>query len=56
MATRHRELQRVERLLDSVEPDHDDPITDTFPTPSDPPPVEASPAPDIYPFCPNPIC
>ena len=50
---------------DAAEPDHYDPIPDTFPTPSDPPPpeisapevpVEASPAPDIHPFCADTIC
>ena len=65
MAARHWKFSHLERLPDAVEPDHYDPIPDTFPTPSDPPlpeisapevPVEASPAPDIHPFCADTIC
>lgn len=65
MAARHWKFGHLERVPGDAELDHYDPIPDTFPTPSDPPPpeisapvapVEASPAPDIHPFCADTIC
>jgi hypothetical protein len=64
MARHHWRLNRVERL--PVEPDHHDPIPDTFPASSEPSLPDTSPVqpiipdtpppPDIHPFCPDTIC
>lgn len=65
MARHHWRLRSATLLPRYEEPDHHDPIPDTFPTPSSPPPADpspplipeqASPAPDIHPFCADPIC
>jgi hypothetical protein len=65
MAARHWKFGHLKRLPDDAEPDHYDPIPDTLPTPSEPAPPEirvpfapeeASPAPDIHPFCADTIC
>src|ERR1700750_459556 len=40
MTARHWKFGHLERLPDDAEADHYDPIPDTFPTPSGPPPPE----------------
>jgi hypothetical protein len=60
MAARHWKFGHLKRLPDDAEPDHYDPIPDTLLTPPEIrvpfAPEEASPAPDIHPFCADTIC